>query len=147
MEKERGALQSVLFQLTECIDAFDVLRQVNVIHKAMLASKLGDATLPISREMVAPLVGIVRDSFCMRLAYLFDKRRDSHSLKKYFTGPAIDTVERHPLTRACVKARHGNIAHMGKSYTSWPDVDDILISGLRDTLESIKIGILINRHH
>jgi hypothetical protein len=72
-------------------------------------------------------------------------RSDVHSLKKYFNGPAIVELEKNPVTVASIKARHGNIAHMGKKYVEWPEVDDILNSGLKNLLEGIRIGIIFDR--
>lgn len=140
-DKERSPLQSVIFQLDECIDAFSVLEEINKIHKNMLASKT-DAGLPMDRSLVVPLLGIVRDSFCTRLASLFDKRKDVHSLKKYFKGEAIDRLQNHPVTKASIDARHGNIAHLGKKYVQWPSVENILSSNIEEILKGIKLGVI-----
>lgn len=142
-KKERVPLQSIAFQLGECIDAFNVLEEINKIHQTMLTPKPG-VVLPIDRSLVVPLVGIVRDGFCMRLACIFDTRKkdDVHTLIKYFKGGEIDSLRKHPVTKASIKARHGNIAHSGKKYVPWPSVDDILSSNMREVLSGIKLGVI-----
>jgi hypothetical protein len=94
------------------------------------------------QHTIVALLGITRDCFCIRLAYLFDKRKDTHSLRKDFKGEGIDKLQRHPMTVAALKARHNNIAHMGKEYVKWPDVDDILSSTLKSDLNNIRNGLL-----
>jgi len=147
LKKERLPLQSVLFSLTECSAALAALDEVNRLHTQIRGMNLLErGNLILRPETVLALVGTTRDSFCVRIANLFDKRKDIHSLKKYFHGDAIDNLEKHPITVAAIKARHNNIAHMGKAYTKWPDIDDILAAtDLKELLESIRIGILISR--
>ena len=147
IKKERLPLQSVLFSLTECSAALAALDEVNRLHTQIRGMNLLERENLILRpETVFALVGATRDCFCIRIANLFDKRKDIHSLKKYYRGDAIDKLEKHPITVAAIKARHNNIAHMGKAYTKWPDIDDILAAtDLKEMLESIRIGILINR--
>lgn len=146
-QKERPRLQSVLFSLTECSAALTALDEVNRLHTQIRGMNLLERENLILRpETVLALVGTTRDSFCVRIANLFDKRKDIHSLKKYFHGEAIDKLEKHPITVAAIKTRHNNIAHMGKAYIKWPDIDAILAAtDLKELLESIRIGILINR--
>ena len=146
-QKERPVLQSVLFSLTECSAALAALEEINRLHAEIRGMNLLEReNLVLRPETVVTLVGTTRDSFCVRIANLFDKRKDIHSLKKYFHGDAIDKLEKHPITVAAIKARHNNIAHMGKAYTKWPDIDAILAAtDLKELLESIRIGILINR--
>jgi hypothetical protein len=146
-QKERIPLQSVLFSLTECSAALAALDEINRLHTQIRRMNLLERENLILRpETVVTLVGATRDSFCVRIANLFDKRKDIHSLKKYFRGDAIDKLEKHPITVVATKARHNNIAHMGKAYTKWPDTDAILAAtDLKELLESIRIGILINR--
>lgn len=146
-QKERPVLQSVLFSLAECSAALAALDDINRLHTQIRAMNLLERENLILRpETVLALVGTTRDSFCVRIANLFGKRKDIHSLKKYFRGDAIDKLEKHPITVAAIKARHNNIAHMGKAYTKWPDIDAILAStDLKELLDSIRIGILISR--
>lgn len=139
--KERNYLQSVIFQLNECIDAFNTLNEINKIHENILASKPNKSFL-IDRSLIVPLVGIVRDSFCIRLTYLFDKRKDVHSLKKYFKFKEIDNLYNQPVTKDSIKARNGNIAHLGKKYIKWPSVETILSSNIQIMLNDIKIKIM-----
>lgn len=146
-KKERVPLQSVLFSLTECSAALAALDDVNRLHAQIRGMNLLERENLILRpETVVALLGGMRDCFCIRIENLFDKRKDTHSLKKYYTGDAIDKLEKHPITVAAIKARHSNIAHMGKAYTKWPDIDDILAAtDLKELLESIRMSILINR--
>ena len=147
IKKERLPLQSVLFSLTECSAALAALEEINRLHTQIGGMNfLERENLILRPETVFALVGTARDSFCVRIANLFDKRKDIHSLKKYFSGDAIDKLEKHPITIVAIKARHNNIAHMGKAYIKWPDIDDILAAtDLKELLEGIRIGILINR--
>ncbi|MBU6431189.1 MAG: hypothetical protein KGJ58_02175 [Patescibacteria group bacterium] len=147
MKKERLPLQSVLFSLTECSSALAALDEVNRLHIQIRGMNLLEReNLVLRPEIVVTLVGGIRDCFCVRIANLFDKRKDIHSLKKYYKGDAIDKLEKHPIIVAAIKARHNNIAHIGKAYTKWPDIDAILAAtDLKDLLENIRIGILINR--
>ena len=146
-EKERPLLQSVIFSLNECSAALAALGEINRLHTKIRGMSLSERENLILRpETVFALVGTARDCFCIRMANLFDKRKDIHSLKKYFRGDAIDKLEKHPITVAAIKARHKNIAHLGKEYIKWPDVDAILAAtDLKELLESIRIGILISR--
>lgn len=92
-------------------------------------------------------MGTNRDAFCVRLANLFGKRRDVHSLKKYFHGEAIiDKLEKHPVTVASIDARNKNIGHLAKEYVKWPDINNILEPDFEELPESIKIGVLLNGH-
>ena len=140
---ERNLKQSVIFQIKECMDAFDVLKEVNIIYKDLFIAPF-NKRLPFRRELVAPLLGVVRDDFSIRLACLFDKRKDVHSLKKYFKGLEINRLEKHPVTKDCVKARHGNIAHLGKKFVKWPEVENIINSNIRELLEMIYCGVLLS---
>lgn len=146
-QKERPALQSILFSLNEVIAALSALAEINKLHTEICGMNLLQRENLILRpETVVTLVGATRDYFCIRIANLFDKRKDIHSLKKYFRGNAIDKLEKHLITVAAIKARHNNIAHMGKVYTKWPEINDILAAtDFKELLESIRIGILINR--
>ncbi len=146
-QKERPALQSILFSLNEVIAASSALAEINKLHTEIRGMNLLQRENLILRpETVVTLVGATRDYFCIRIANLFDKRKNIHSLKKYFQGDAIDRLEKHSITVAAIKARHNNIAHMGKVYTKWPEIDDILAAtDLKELLESIRIGILVNR--
>jgi hypothetical protein len=146
-QRERLPLQSVLFSLTQCSAALAALEEINRLHTAIRDMNLLERENLILRpETVIALVGTTRDSFCVRVANLFDKRKDIHSLKKYFHGDPIDKLEKHPITVAAIRARHNNIAHMGKAYTEWPDIDAILAAtDLKELLEGIRIGILLDR--
>lgn len=146
-KKERIPLQSVLFSLTECSAALAALDEVNRLHTQIRGMNLLEReNLVLRPETVVTLVGGMRDCFCVRIANLFDKRKDIHSLKKYYKGDAIDKLEKHPIIVAAIKARHNNIAHIGKAYVKWPGIDAILAAtDLKDLLESIRTGILINR--
>lgn len=146
-QTRRPALPSVLFALDEGIATLAALGEVNRLHthiREMSHQKSGEFAL--RPETIVTLVGATRDYFCIRLANLFDKRKDTHSLKRCFRGVAIDKLEKHPITVAAIKARHNNIAHMGKAYAKWPEVDEILAAAdLKELLEGIRIGILIDR--
>src|SRR3989339_1056586 len=146
-QKERPALQSILFSLNEVIAALSALAEINKLHAEIREmNSVQRENLVLRAETVVTLVGATRDYFCIRIANLFDKRKDIHSLKKYFRGDAIDKLEKHAITVAAIKARHNNIAHMGKIYTKWPEIDDILAAtDLKELLEGIRLGILINR--
>ncbi len=113
----------------------------------MLASSINLEDFPIKRESIPILVGVVRDAFCVRLRSFFDKRDDVHSLTKYFQGPEITTLKTHPVTMSCIQARHKNVAHFGKEYVKWPDVEQILSSNLPDLLERIKLGLILYRNY
>ncbi len=147
IKKERIPIQSILFSLTECLDALVALDEVNRLHTQIpIMNLLERESLNFRPEIMVTLVSVTRDCFCIRIANLFDNRKDTHSLKKYFHGDTVDKLEKHPITVAAIKARHNNIAHMGKAYTKWPEIDAILVAtDLRDLLESIRIGISINR--
>jgi hypothetical protein len=146
-KKERPALQTILFSVNEAISALSALAEVNKLHSEIRSMNLLQREgLVLRPETVITLVGATRDYFCVRIANLFDRRSDVHSLKKYFCGDAIGNLEKHPITLAAVAARHNNIAHVGKTYTKWPDIDDILMAtDLKELLERIKLGILTNR--
>lgn len=145
IKKERLPLQSVIFSLTECSAALVALEEINTLHTQIRGmSLLERENLILRPETVVTLVGATRDCFCIRITNLFDKRKDIHSLKKYYHGDTIDKLEKHPITVAAIKARHNNIAHMGKAYTEWPDINDVLAAtDLKEMLESIEIDILI----
>lgn len=48
---------------------------------------------------------------------------------------------------SCIQARHKNVAHFGKEYVKWPDVEQILSSNLPDLLERIKLGLILYRNY
>lgn len=146
-KSERLPLQSVLFSLNEAIGALSALAETSkLLTEIRSMNLLQRENLILRPETVVTLVSATRDCFCVRITNLFDKRKDIHSLKKYYKGDAIDKLEKHPITIAAIKARHNNIAHMGKAYVKWPDIDAILAAtDLKELLESIRIGILINR--
>ena len=147
IKKERALLQSVIFSMNECCEALTALCEVNKLYKKVIEMSPGEKqNFILPPGIVVPLLGMARDCFCVRVANLFDKRKDVHSLKKYFHGDAIKKLEKHPIVVASIVARHNNICHMGKKYTKWPDIDNITDArDLKDLLESIKIGIIINR--
>jgi hypothetical protein len=144
--KERDPFASVFFSVKECCEALGVLEEIHQLHSAMLKNSRSPDPLPVRREHVHVLVGMVRDSFCVRLANLFDKRRDVHSLKKYFKADEIDRLQKDPITSACIDARNKNICHLGKEYTKWPEVEAIVSSELKDLLERIKNGLMLARN-
>lgn len=141
--KKRPTFQSVFFMINECIDAISVLEETNHVYKRMMemGQKERDDFI-FDQKTIISMLGVARDCFCIRLAYLFDKRKDVHSLKKHFAGNSIDELERHPMTIASIKARHNNIAHMSREFVKWPNVDEILSSDLKKSLEKIRDGIL-----
>lgn len=147
MTNERLPLQSVLFSIDEAISAFSALVEINKLHTEIrMMNNLQRENLVLQPETVLTLLVATRDYFCIRIANLFDKRKDVHSLKKYFRAEVIDKLEKHPITVVAIKARHNNIAHTGKAYTKWPDIDAILAAtDLKELLKSIRRGILRNR--
>ena len=142
--KRRGAVQSVLFSLSECCDAFNVLNEVHKLHTAVISKPCIPNPLPVARELIPALVGVARDCFCVRIAVLFDQRTDVHSLKRYFEADEITRLEKHPITIACKKARNKNICHMDTKYAKWPDVEFIVSSDVGELLEKIKLGIIFS---
>jgi hypothetical protein len=145
-KKERPLVQSVLFSLNECCDIFDALCEINKFYKNIFNMNTKEREkLFLSQKTILTILSTTRDSFCVRITNLFDKRSDVHSLVNNFDGNAIEKLRIHPITIACTKARHNNIAHMGKKYTKWPNIDEITESiDLKKIIESIGTGILIN---
>ncbi len=146
--EKRPALMSVLFILDECCKAIDALKEMNRYASEIRKMNLLERdTLPISNQTVIQSMGAIRDQLCIRLRNLFDHSRpkNTHSLKKYYQGELIGKLEKHPLTIASIKAANKNIAHMSDEFTQWPPIEDILNSELKDWLERIKLGILLNR--
>jgi len=145
-EKERVPFQSVLFSVTECLAALTALGEINKLHAQVCEmNSLERENLILSPETIVTLVGTARDYFCIRIANLFDKRKDVHSLKKYFHGDVIGILEKHPITVAAIGARHNNIAHMGKAYTKWPDIDTVLAAtDLRELLKVVETDLSIS---
>ncbi|MEI6553654.1 MAG: hypothetical protein WCO09_03735 [bacterium] len=143
-KKERVVLQSIVFLLDECINAFDALKELEGLRLKIGKMKIEERdSLILPAMTIHKLCGITRDQFCIRIANLFDKRKDVHSLKKYFKGNIIDTLEGHAVTKASIKARHSNIAHLSKAYVKWPEIDVILKSNIIEILETIQLGIII----
>ena len=147
MPEERTPLQSIIFSIDECCDAWTALVEVNKIYKQFLGANQEDRKklIPPSETIVA-LLGITRDAFCVRVANLLDKRKNINSLKNVFSGDVIKKLEKHPIVIASVAARHNNICHIGKKYTKWPEVDDIVnAKDLKELLEGIKNGVIISK--
>ncbi|MEI8339860.1 MAG: hypothetical protein WCF94_04345 [bacterium] len=147
----RPAFASVVFSINECISGFDTLSIIDKLHRKISGfdikqrhkffSELG---LFIDPEIdIGVLLGMVRDCFCVRLANLADKRKDVHSLRKYFKGKIIDDLFKHPIVCECISARNNNIAHLGKRYIKWPESEDITrAKDLRLILEMIKVSVM-----
>ena len=147
-KNQRPAFQSVFFMLKECSDSIVVLEKINLMYKKMLVSSVKEREEFIfDQSTIIVLLGMTRDCFCIRFAYLFDKRKDVHSLKKYYGGPEIDRLENNKTALAIIEARHNKIAHLSKDYVKWPDVDGILSSGIKDSLENIQNGLLSLREN
>jgi hypothetical protein len=146
-QKERIPKQSVLFLLDECISSLFALHEIYDLHEKIHRMNFKEKEkLILSPEVVTSLVGSARDYFCIRIANLFDQRKDVHSLVKYYNGDDIDALKNHPIVIAAIKARHNNIGHMGKKYTKWPNIDDVILAeDLRNLLKTIRVGVIFAR--
>lgn len=146
LDRKRPAFQSVTFMMNECCDAIQALEEIHRIHQQIIETGLEERhNLLFSQKTIHTMLGMARDCFCIRLANLFDKRKDAHSLKKYYKGEVIEKLEKHPITVAARNARNSNIAHMGKEYIKWPDIEDIISSNLKELLEGTRIALFLSR--
>ena len=104
-------------------------------------------SLSIKPETIRTLTCITRDHFCVRMANLFEKRKDVHSLIANYNGEAIEKLKKHPVVKVSIMARHHNIGHLSKKYVKWPSLEDIAKASveIRELIEGIKIGILFTR--
>jgi len=144
--KQRPKMQSIVFMLNECCDSFDALIEINRLYSQMIkASSEEKGRMVLSPEAIVKILGTTRDSFCIRLASLFDKRKDTYSIDKFFKGDIVDKLRDHQITVAAIMARHNNICHMGKKYIKWPDIEQIVNSNIGEMLKNIRISVLLNK--